>query len=282
MKAALASGIWLSAVAAAGCGGGSGPVSAAPATAPVAGGLPEGYRLVWSDEFDTPGLPDPAKWGYDTHRNRDGWYNNELQYYSAARPENARVENGSLIITARRERLASAPDFGGQNYTSARLLTRGLASWTYGFFEVRAKLPCAMGAWPAIWMLGDRGTWPDDGEIDIMEQTGWQPGRILGTAHMRDFNGPNGRGSHTSVTDTCNTFHRYQVRWTADAITWGVDDVAYFTYAKPAGAGYGSWPFDHPQHLLLNVAVGGILGGTPDDAAFPVRMEVDYVRVYQR
>ena len=282
MKAALASGIWLSAVAAAGCGGGSGSVSAAPAPAPVAGGLPEGYRLVWSDEFDTPGLPDPAKWGYDTHRNRDGWYNNELQYYAAARAENARVEGGSLFITARRERLASAPDFGGQNYTSARLLTRGLASWTYGFFEVRAKLPCAMGAWPAIWMLGDRGTWPDDGEIDIMEQTGWQPGRILGTAHMRDYNGPQGRGSHTNITDTCNSFHRYQVRWTPEAITWGVDDVAYFTYAKPAGAGYGSWPFDHPQHLLLNVAVGGILGGTPDDAAFPVRMEVDYVRVYQR
>jgi beta-glucanase (GH16 family) len=276
VKAALSSCIWLCAAAATGCGG------SAPAEAtPISGGIPAGHRLVWSDEFDVDGLPDPTKWGYDTFRNRDGWFNNELQYYSAGRPENARVENGSLMITALRERLASAPDFGGQNYTSARLLTRGLASWTYGFFEIRAKLPCGMGTWPAIWMLGAHGSWPDDGEIDIMEQAGWQPGRILGTAHMRDFNGANGRGSHTNVVDTCNTFHRYQVRWTANAITWGVDDVNYYTYAKPSGASNGNWPFDHPQYLLLNVAVGGILGGTPAGTAFPARMEVDYVRVYQ-
>jgi beta-glucanase (GH16 family) len=264
------------------CGGGGGeaPPAAAPAP-PAAAGVPAGWRLVWNDEFDVAGLPDPAKWGYDTFRNQAGWFNNELQYYAADRPENARVEGGSLIITARKERLATQPDFGGQDYTSARLLTRGKAEWTYGFFEVRAKLPCGMGTWPAIWTLGSRGTWPDDGEIDIMEQTGWEPGRILGTSHMKNFNGGNGKGAWVTVADTCNSFHKYQVKWTAEAIVWSVDDVVYYTYFKMPGAPYASWPFDFPQYLLLNVAVGGVLGGTPDDSVFPTRMEIDYVRVYQ-
>lgn len=285
MRAVLALGIAMSAVLATGCGGGgSSPAPApgpAPAPAPATGGVPTGWRLVWSDEFDVDGLPDSTKWGYDTFRNQAGWFNNELQYYSANRPENARVENGSLIITAIKERLSSAPDFGGQNYTSARLITNGKASWTYGFFEIRAKLPCGMGTWPAIWTLGTRGAWPDDGEIDIMEQMGWSPGRILGTSHMKSFNGGNGRGSTVDVTDTCNTFHKYQVKWTATSLTWGVDDVDYYTYTKMPGATYDTWPFDFPQYLLLNVAVGGTLGGAPDDTKFPARMEVDYVRVYQ-
>ena len=148
-------------------------------------------RLVWSDEFETPGLPDATKWAHDTARNRDGWFNNELQYYADRRPENARVENGRLVITARQERLSSAPDFGSQNYTSARLITQGLASWTYGHFEVRAKLPCGLGTWPAIWMLGTGGRWPDDGEIDIMEQRGTSAlakREVLGTLHTRAYN----------------------------------------------------------------------------------------------
>ncbi|HJV60104.1 MAG TPA: glycoside hydrolase family 16 protein [Albitalea sp.] len=263
------------------CGGGGSAGAAAAPTGLPAGGVPSGWRLVWADEFDVDGLPDAAKWNYDTSRNQAGWYNDELQYYAAARPENARVEGGRLVITARKETLSSAPDFGGQRYTSARLLTRGKVDWTYGFFEVRAKLPCGMGTWPAIWMLGSRGAWPDDGEIDIMEQMGWAPGKILGTAHMKDFNGGNGKGGSTQVADTCGSFHRYQVKWTANAIVWGVDDVTYYEYAKLPGSTYGSWPFDFPQYLLLNLAVGGTLGGTPDDSLFPVTMEVDYVRVYQ-
>ena len=138
-----------------------------------------------------------------------------------------------------------------------------------------------MGTWPAIWMLGTRGRWPDDGEIDIMEQTGAQPGRILGTAHMANHNGGNGRGSAVQVSDTCGSFHKYQVRWTADAIVWGIDDVNHHQFVKMPGASYGEWPFDFPQYLLLNVAVGGVLGGTPNDSLFPVQMEIDYVRVYQ-
>lgn len=268
------------AIALAACGGGGSSASTPPPALP-AGGVPTGWHLAWSDEFEVDGLPDGSKWAYDTFRNQAGWYNNELQYYAAERAENARVEAGRLIITARKERLSTASDFGGQNYTSARLLTKGRADWTYGFFEVRAKLPCGMGTWPAIWMLGSRGVWPDDGEIDIMEQKGWAPGEIHGTAHMKIFNGGNGKGSTVQIADTCGSFHRYQVKWTAEAIVWGVDDVVFYQYVKLPGSPYASWPFDHPQHLLLNVAVGGVLGGTPNDAVFPAAMEVDYVRVYQ-
>ncbi|MEL7541988.1 MAG: glycoside hydrolase family 16 protein, partial [Pseudomonadota bacterium] len=114
--------------------------------------LPADHTLVWADEFETDGLPDPAKWAYDTHRNADGWFNDELQYYSANRSENARVEDGRLIIEARQEPVPAEtfPDTGGQSYTSARLLTEGLAAWQYGYFEIRAKLPCGRGLWPAI------------------------------------------------------------------------------------------------------------------------------------
>jgi beta-glucanase (GH16 family) len=279
-KSALFCCTWALCLSACGGGGSGGTASAAPAALPP-GGVPSGWKLVWADEFDTDGLPDSTKWGYDTVRNKDGWYNNELQYYAANRPENARVEGGRLIITARKESLTTQPDYGGQAYTSARLLTRGKIDWTYGFFEIRAKLPCGMGAWPAIWTLGSRGTWPDDGEIDIMEQTGWGPGKILGTAHMKDFNGGNGKGGSTQITDTCGSFHNYQVKWTQDAIVWGIDGVTYAQYVKMPGAAYGSWPFDFPQYMLLNLAIGGTLGGTPDDSLFPMQMEVDYVRVYQ-
>ena len=280
------------------CGGGGG--DSAPATAVVApalsapvvpaiGTLP-GWTLVWSDEFDVAGLPDPARWDYDTDRNRLGWYNNELQYYARARSENARVEGGRLIITARRESLTTASDYGGQAYTSARLVTRGKASWTYGFIEVRAKLPCGLGNWPAIWMLGTGGTWPDDGEIDIMEQKGTslaEKGRVLGTIHTRAYNyfngtlGP-GQGSGTAVADACTAFHNYQLTWSGDRILIGVDNTNYFEFVNPKTGDNTRWPFNNPQYLLLNLAIGGDLGGAVDNSAFPMQMEVDYVRVYQR
>jgi beta-glucanase (GH16 family) len=130
-----------------------------------------GYRLVWNDEFNVDGPPDPARWVYDVERNREGWYNNELQYYSANRPDNARVEGGRLVIEARRETPdpSTSPDTGGQEFTSARLITRGRAQWTYGFFEVRAKVPCGRGTWPAAWLLPVADVeWPAGGEIDIL------------------------------------------------------------------------------------------------------------------
>ena len=243
-------------------------------------GAPAGYTLVWADEFDVDGLPDPAKWDYDTDRNRLGWYNNELQYYARDRPENARVSGGRLVITARKESLATQADWGGQTYSSARLVTRGKASWTYGFVEIRAKLPCGRGSWPALWTLGIRGTWPDDGEIDILEQVGSNPARIFGTLHTRQSGGV-GTGGETRISDACSQFHNYQLTWTHDEIAIGVDNVPYYRAANP-GTGYGAWPFDFAQYLLLNIAVGGVLGGPVDDAIFPVTLEIDHVRVFQR
>jgi beta-glucanase (GH16 family) len=249
-------------------------------TRPPSTGVPAGYALVWSDEFDIDGLPDPARWDYDTDRNRLGWYNNELQYYARDRLENARVSGGRLIITARRESLSTLPDWGGQGYSSARLVTRGKASWTYGFMVVRAKLPCGAGTWPAIWTLGTRGTWPDDGEIDIMEQVGSNPTRVFGTLHTLQSGGV-GTGGETRVADACTAFHDYQLSWAPGRIEIGIDGQVYYQATNP-GTGYAAWPFDYPQYLLLNIAIGGVLGGAVNNAIFPVTMEVEYVRVYQR
>jgi beta-glucanase (GH16 family) len=282
------------------CGGegtGSPPVSsptppqpAGPGTPAIAesGGIPSGARLVWSDEFDVAGLPDADKWSYDTERNAAGWYNNELQYYSDARIDNSRVENGLLLITARREDLSTLglPDWSGQKYSSARLITRDKASWTYGFVEVRAKLPCGTGTWPAIWMLSmpPAARWPDDGEIDIMEHVGFDAGVVHGTVHTGAYNHTlgNQRGATTQVPDACNDFHRYQLTWTRTRIAIGVDDRNYYQYSND-NSGNAEWPFDSPQFLILNIAVGGDWGGQMgvDDSIFPVRMEIDYVRVYQ-
>lgn len=267
------------------CGGGSAGTAPPPApAAPSAGGVPAGWKLAWSDEFATDGLPDPAKWDYDTAANKTGWYNRELQYYARARLDNARVADGKLVITARKERLSGMADYGGQAYSSARLYTRGIAQWTYGFIEVRAKLPCGLGTWPAIWMLGSEASpWPAMGEIDIMEHVGRKPGEILGTVHTSAYNHAinTQKGSAVMVSDACDAFHNYQLRWTGDAIEVGVDGKVFFTFANPKTGDKRQWPFDSPQYLILNVAVGGDLGGPVDDAIFPVRMEVDYVRVYQ-
>ncbi|MDP3801402.1 glycoside hydrolase family 16 protein [Brevundimonas sp.] len=247
---------------------------------------PETLRLVWADEFEADGPPDPARWTFDTHANPTGWYNNEAQYYSAARPENARIENGLLILEARRETLDPArfPDHGGQNYTSARMVSRG-AGWTYGVFEVRARIPCGRGTWPAIWMLPVAlESWPGDGEIDIMEHVGHRPGVVHGTVHTGAYNhvAKTQRGAEIAVPDACDAFHRYQVRWTPEAVVFALDDVDYHRFDNEH-TGKPAWPFDQPFQLILNIAVGGDWGGAEgiDDAVFPQRMEVDWVRVWQ-
>ncbi len=272
------------------CGGGSAgsppanvPVTSTPPAMP-AGGIPTGWKLVWADEFNTDGLPDASKWGFDTSRNLAGWYNNELQYYARDRLENSRVAGGKLIIQARKEKLTSAADYGGQSYTSARMLTQGKADWTYGFFEIRAKLPCGLGTWPAIWMLGKNGTeWPLMGEIDIMEHVGKKQGEVLGTIHTAAYNHTinTQKGAATMVPDACDAFHNYQLKWDADQIVIGVDNKYYFQFVNPKDGDVKKWPFSAPQYLILNVAIGGDLGGPVNDAIFPVQMEVDYVRVYQ-
>jgi beta-glucanase (GH16 family) len=247
---------------------------------------PANARLVWSDEFDGHAL-DPARWSYDTARNRQGWYNGELQYYAAGRPENVRVENGHLIIEARREALDPAryPDWGGQHYTSGRILTRGHASWTYGFFEVRAKLPCARGTWPAIWLLPDTGAWPEGGEIDVIEMVGSEPEVVHATVHSALFVHTRGtqRGAAMPLPGACGAFHDYQLDWRPDSITIGVDGRAYMRVRNDQPGGRAAWPFDAPFHLILNLAMGGAWAAARgmDDAALPQRMEVDYVRVWQ-
>ena len=257
-----------------------GPASwAAPATATLA--VPADYRLVWSDEFGTDGLPDPAKWVNDTAMNKTGWHNKELQYYAGPRKENAAVRSGKLILTARLESLSSAPDWGGQRYTSARLITQGRGDWTYGFFEVRAKLPCGRGTWPAIWLLNSAVDWPAGGELDIMEHVGRDPERVFSTVHTAAGHGAHGKGDGVRLRDACKAFHNYQMHWTADKVRFGIDGVVHFEY-RNARTGSDQWPFDRPQFLILNIAVGGYLGGEVDDRVFPVAMEVEHVRVYQR
>ena len=254
----------------------------APAAMAQDGAATKGsYELVWADEFDTDGPPDPAKWVWDTHANKIGWYNKELQYYAADRPENARVEGGRLIITARKETLSDRADHGGQAYTSARLITKGKAEFTYGLIEVRAKLPCGQGSWPAIWTLGTTAPWPDGGEIDIMEHVGTTPGDVFGTIHNRATAGTSGNGNKIRVDDACTAFHDYQLLWTPRELRIAVDGKPYHRYSN-AGAGEAQWPFDKPQYLLLNLAVGGAMGGAVDDAIFPATFEIEHVRVYRQ
>tara|TARA_R110002049_G_scaffold181457_3_gene348893 strand:- start:21 stop:872 length:852 start_codon:yes stop_codon:yes gene_type:complete len=243
----------------------------------------EGYHLVWSDEFNVDGLPDSNKWLFDTEANETGWYNNELQYYANNRIENAKVSNGKLMIIARKETLVDASDYGGQAYTSARLITRGKANWTYGFMEIRAKLPCGLGTWPAIWLLGDSNIpWPGNGEIDIMEQVGLFPSEITGTIHNASTAGTSGDGNFIIIDDVCEIFHKYQLTWTVEKITISVDGTPFHTYDNLKN-GNRSWPFDNPSYLLLNLAIGGDMAGpTVDDAIFPVQMEIDYVRIYKK
>jgi len=239
---------------------------------------PPGWKLVWSDEFNYKGLPDSTKWNYDV--GGDGWGNAELEFYTKKRLENARVENGSLIIEARKEK------WQNMNYTSARLISKGKGDWKHGRIEVRAKLPKGLGTWPAIWMLGSTTPlkWPDDGEIDIMEHVGFDPGVIHGSIHCKKYNHVihTQKTSVTTVKDCMDTFHVYAVEWIKDSVKIFVDKLEYFSFANEH-SGYDAWPFDQPMHLLLNIAVGGNWGGQKgvDEKIFPQKMLVDYVRVYQ-
>lgn len=241
------------------------------------------YQLVWSDEFEYEGLPDPTLWSYDVGDGCPhvcGWGNNELEYYTQDKLENARVENGQLIITAIQE------SFEGKDFTSARLITKEKGDWLYGRIEVRAKLPSGKGTWPAIWMLPTDwvyGGWPDSGEIDIMEHVGYEPSLIYGTVHTKAFNHvlETHVGDNITIEDCENQFHVYSIEWTETKIDFFVDEKKYFTFAKEEGS--DKWPFDQRFHLLLNIAVGGNWGGVEGVASdiWPQQMVVDYVRVYQ-
>jgi beta-glucanase (GH16 family) len=239
----------------------------------------QGWTMIWSDEFDYQGLPDPGKWVYDA--GGGGWGNNELQYYTENRTENARVEDGKLIIEARKE------NYENSNYTSARLLTRGKGDWLYGRIEVRAKLPGGRGAWPAIWMLPtdwEYGGWPASGEIDIMEYVGYDPDVVHFTVHTDAYNHSIGTqvGRSTILDDPENNFYTYSIEWYPDRVEFFVDDAKYFTFNNEDKT-FSEWPFDKAFHLILNIAIGGDWGGADgvDEALFPKMMEVDFVRVYK-
>lgn len=241
-----------------------------------------GYQLVWSDEFSSNGLPDSTKWSYDVAA--PGWVNNEAQAYTNKRQENARVENGKLIIEARLDNFQNNP------YSSARIVTKFRGDWTYGRFEVRAKLPYGKGTWPAIWMLPTvwnlgNGGWPDNGEIDIMEHVGYDQGVIHGSTHSNMYVWTKGtqKTATIKIPDCSTAFHTYAMEWDKDSIKMFVDNSLYFTTVNE-GKGWQYWPFFKNFHLILNLAIGGSWGGAQgiDNSIFPQRMEVEYVRVYKK
>ena len=257
------------------CGGDSGAAPAVPSPTPAPG--PTGWSLVFADEFDTAGALDPAKWGYELGYIR----NNEKQYYTS-RSENVRAEGGSLLIEGRKEA------YQGYGYTSASINTLGRFEFLYGRVEVRAKLPAGTGAWPAIWMLGTNRLqvgWPTCGEIDIMENVGFDPLRIHASVHTAAYNHTIGtqKSANATIANPSEDFHVYAMEWYADHIDVFVDGQKYFTF-RNEGTGSRAWPFDKPHYLLVNLAIGGGWGGQKgiDDSRFPHRYLVDYVRIYQQ
>ncbi|MFI5779656.1 family 16 glycosylhydrolase [Nocardia sp. NPDC051570] len=251
---------------------------------------PGRWELRWSDEFDGPAGrgPDPTKWVFD-RGGEPQWGNEEWQYYTD-RPENVSLDGrGHLEISARRERLPgmSPCPHGPCDVTSGRITTLGRFDQRYGRFEARMRIPSGTGLWPAFWMMGadiEAHPWPGNGEIDVMESVGDDPGTIHGSAHGPGFVDP-------GITDSfrladgqrlADAFHTYAVEWTPDRIDWWIDDNRYLTVLRGSMQGGRQWIFDHPFYLLLNLAVGGGWPGPPgDDTAFPARLAVDHVRVYR-
>ncbi len=231
-----------------------------------------GWTLVWHDEFTGPSI-DQTKWNFEV--NGDGGGNNELQYYTA-RPQNAYIDSGMLVIQALEE------NYLGKAYTSARMNTDSKGDWKYGRFEARMLLPYGKGLWPAFWLLPTDwvyGGWPMSGEIDIMEELGDNTQKVYGTIHYGSStsNHQSTGGSYTITHGTfAGSFHVFALEWDSTGMRWYVDNVQYFN-------AYHGQPFDQRFHILLNVAVGGNWPGSPDLATtFPQLMKVDYVRVYAK
>lgn len=237
--------------------------------------VPEGMALVWSDEFDVDGAPDPEKWDYSIGGN--GWGNAELQNYTNKR-ENSIVRKGKVEIRAVNN---------GGLWTSARLKTQYLAGWKYGYIEVRAKLPEGVGTWPAIWMLpvGDiYGGWPRSGEIDIVEHVGFDQDKIHTTVHTSAYNHKinTQRGANAVVKGVSASFHVYGLEWNSEYLQWYVDGEPFFRFDNEHKT-IAEWPFDIPYYLIMNVAIGGSWGAQQgiDKKMKEAVMTIDYVRVYQ-
>jgi beta-glucanase (GH16 family) len=277
----------------AGCGGGGGASAApTPAPAPVASAptpapAPSTWTLVWSDEFNgaAGAAPDAANWNSELgNKEADGWGNHELEYYTAA-PRNAWQDgNGLLIIQAQKTPNAGPCWDGSQcSYTSARLQTRGKVDFTYGKVEARIQVPAGQGLWPAFWTLGETGDWPASGELDIMEYIGKTPNAVYGTAHGPGYSGANGLSKPLqSNTPYASDFHVYTLIKRPNEVSWQVDGVEYHRITPASLPAGGTWVFEKPLFILLNLAVGGDWPGSPDaSTVFPAQMKVDWVRVYK-
>jgi beta-glucanase (GH16 family) len=248
---------------------------------------PPSWTLAWSDEFDgaNGSRPDESRWVYDL--GGGGWGNQELQTYTS-RTDNAVIRDGALVITARAEPFTGS-DGIARDYTSARLKTKDRFAQSYGKFEARIQVPRGQGIWPAFWMLGadiDAVSWPQCGEIDVMENIGREPTTIHGTMHGPGYSGGGGLGTGTPSPDGkpfADAFHVFAVEWEPGEVRWYLDGRQYFS-RKPSDLPAGTrWVFDHDFFLLLNVAVGGSWPGNPDaTTTFPQEMKVDYVRAYKR
>lgn len=264
----------------------------------------DSWKLVWQDEFEKEGLPDKKKWTYETGFVR----NKEEQYYTKNKSKNARVEKGSLIIEAHKEKVKNTAFKSVDHkqwqlnrpfaeYSSACIITEGQAGWQYGKIEIRAKLPQGEGVWPAFWMMGTNANkigWPRCGEIDIMEYVHETPKTLYSTIHwpnMEEKKEKPHSSKHGSInSDTIADWHTYTMEWNEKDISFFLDDKLFFktnldiadgsvekTKNNPTGN-----PFRQPFYLLINFAIGGGWGGKVNPAIFPQRLEVDYVRVYQK
>lgn len=233
---------------------------------------------VWSDEFNNPGLPDTSKWSWEV----GPFMNGEAQYYTNRRIENCHIDDTTLVIEARKE------NYLGASYTSSRIISRYKGDWQYGRIEIRAKIPTGKGSFPAIWLMPTDciyGGWPSSGEIDIMENVGFEPDNIYNTVHFYGTNGTGHQssGSHVARNAPYDHFFTYAIEWTPDKIDWYIDDAKVYTYSKPVGSDYRSWPFNDKFYLILNLAIGGQWGGSQgiDPAIFPLKFIIDYVRIYK-
>ena len=254
-------------------------------------GAPSGYTLVWADEFNEDGWPDPRNWTYE----RGFVRNQEQQWYQA---DNATVQNGLLVIEARREAHPNPQFEAGSTdwrrnrrvseYTSASVTSRGLRAFQYGRFEMRARIDIRSGMWPAFWTLGDAGRWPANGEIDIME---FYRGSLLANVAWADSAGrPVWDDTRTPVAglggaEWASRFHVWRMDWDENEVRLLVDDtLLHSTDVRAAANGGGGArnPLRQPHYLILNLAIGGANGGDPSSTRFPARFEVDYVRVYRK